>query len=142
VIALKLHRLGRTSFRAVKGKRDYAPRARHTSWLYLSRVAALKEFAFMKALGEAGLPVPEAIDVSRHAVLMSMAPGVPLVQVREVARPARVYAAAMGLLERLARLGLVHCDFNEFNLLVGRLLGGGLGAEFESISPACVDIRI
>ena len=51
------------------------------SWLYLSRLAALKEFAFMKALGERGFPVPVAVDHSRHAVLMSMAPGVPLSQV-------------------------------------------------------------
>ena len=44
VLALKLHRLGRTSFRAVKSKRDYL-RDRSSasfSWLYLSRLAALK----------------------------------------------------------------------------------------------------
>ena len=35
----------------------------------------------MKALHEHGFPVPEAIDQSRHAVLMSMAPGIPLAQV-------------------------------------------------------------
>ena len=35
----------------------------------------------MKALGERGFPVPVAVDHSRHAVLMSMAPGVPLSQV-------------------------------------------------------------
>ena len=55
------------------------------SWLYLSRLAALKEYAFMKALGERGFPVPSAVDQSRHAVLMSMAPGVPLAQV--ICRP-------------------------------------------------------
>jgi RIO kinase 2 len=37
VFALKLHRLGRTSFRAVKSKRDYLGRRSHFSWLYLSR---------------------------------------------------------------------------------------------------------
>ena len=44
MLALKLHRLGRTSFRAVKSKRDYL-RDRSSasfSWLYLSRLAALK----------------------------------------------------------------------------------------------------
>ena len=65
-MALKLHRLGRTSFRAVKSKRDYVKRGSHFSWLYLSRLAALKEFAFMKALGENGMPVPEAIECNRH----------------------------------------------------------------------------
>jgi RIO kinase 2 len=48
VLAMKLHRLGRTSFRAVKSKRDYLVHRRSFNWLYLSRLAALKEFAFMK----------------------------------------------------------------------------------------------
>lgn len=45
--------------RAVKSKRDYLRKGSHFSWLYLSRLAALKEYAFMKALGERGLPVPQ-----------------------------------------------------------------------------------
>jgi RIO kinase 2 len=65
VFALKLHRLGRTSFRDVKSKRDYLGKRNSYSWLYLSRLAALKEFAFMKALGDHGFPVPEAIDNNR-----------------------------------------------------------------------------
>ena len=81
IMALKLHRLGRTSFRAVKSKRDYLRKGNHYSWLYLSRLAAIKEFAFMKALGEKGIPVPVAIDQNRHAVLMERIDGVPLVQV-------------------------------------------------------------
>lgn len=48
VLAMKLHRLGRTSFRAVKSKRDYLRHRNSYNWLYLSRLAALKEFAFMK----------------------------------------------------------------------------------------------
>ena len=42
--------LGRTSFRKVKEKRDYHRHRHSTSWLYLSRLAATKEFAFMKVL--------------------------------------------------------------------------------------------
>ena len=118
VMALKLHRLGRTSFRAVKSKRDYMKRGNHFSWLYLSRLAALKEFAFMKALGDAGLPVPRAIEVNRHAVLMSMINASPMVQVRELANPRKVYEGCMEVLVRLAKLGLVHCDYNAFNLLI------------------------
>jgi len=54
VFALKLHRLGRTSFRDVKSKRDYLGTRSSYSWLYLSRLAALKEFAFMKVSEAAG----------------------------------------------------------------------------------------
>lgn len=51
------------------------------SWLWLSRLAAAKEFAFMEALGAAGFPVPRAVDHNRHAVLMSLVDAIPLVQV-------------------------------------------------------------
>ena len=50
ILAMKLHRLGRVSFRAVKSKRDYLRHRSSYNWLYLSRLAALKEYAFMKVL--------------------------------------------------------------------------------------------
>uniref|UniRef100_A0A1D1ZQ53 non-specific serine/threonine protein kinase n=2 Tax=Auxenochlorella protothecoides TaxID=3075 RepID=A0A1D1ZQ53_AUXPR len=117
-MCLKLHRLGRTSFRAVKSKRDYLRQGSHYSWLYLSRLSAVKEFAFMRALQTRGLPVPEAIDQNRHAVLMSLVDAFPLVQIKELASPARIYTQLIDLMERLAQMGLVHCDFNEFNILI------------------------
>ena len=36
---------------------------------------------------------------------------------RELRHPRDVYAQLMALLARLAAKGLIHCDFNEFNLL-------------------------
>lgn len=42
-------------------------------------------------------------------------------QVRELGNPGRIYEQCMGMMARLAELGLVHCDFNEFNLLVSTL---------------------
>ena len=43
-VVLKLHRLGRTSFRAVRRSRDYLRGKSKASWLYMSRLAAVKEF--------------------------------------------------------------------------------------------------
>ncbi|CAG9467280.1 unnamed protein product [Pedinophyceae sp. YPF-701] len=120
VVVLKLHRLGRTSFRSVRKNRDYLRRGSHFSWLYLSRLAAIKEAAFMRALGDRGFPVPDAIDQNRHAVVMSHVEGYPLVQVREVRHPAQVFNELMAILCRMAAVGLVHCDYNEFNVLVSR----------------------
>ncbi len=57
-VVIKFHRLGRTSFRAVKEKRDYLRGRKAGNWLYLSRLSALKEFAFMKALHTAGINTP------------------------------------------------------------------------------------
>ncbi|KAL6501315.1 hypothetical protein OROHE_024962 [Orobanche hederae] len=86
VLAMKLHRLGRTSFRAVKSKRDYLRHRSSFNWLYLSRLAALKEFAFMK--------------------------------VKQLQNPYMVFEVIIGLVIRLAEHGLIHCDFNEFNIMI------------------------
>lgn len=117
-LAMKLHRLGRTSFRAVKSKRDYLRHRNSYNWLYLSRLAALKEFAFMKALEEHGFPVPNAVDCNRHCVLMSLVPGYPLVQVKQLQHPKQTFNTIIGLIVQLAEHGLIHCDFNEFNIMI------------------------
>ncbi|XP_076125665.1 serine/threonine-protein kinase RIO2 [Alosa pseudoharengus] len=116
--ALKLHRLGRTSFRNLKNKRDYHKHRNRMSWLYLSRLSAMKEFAYMKALYDQGFPVPKPVDYNRHAVVMELINGYPLCQVREVADPAALYNEIMELIVKLANHGLIHGDFNEFNLML------------------------
>lgn len=117
-MALKLHRLGRVSFRSIKNNRDYLQHRKSASWIYLSRLAALKEFAFMKALHSHGFPVPVPIDYNRHCVLMELVKGYPLTQVRDLKHPAKVFNDLMNLIVRLAEHGLIHCDFNEFNILI------------------------
>uniref|UniRef100_A0A6V7QYD8 Serine/threonine-protein kinase RIO2 n=1 Tax=Ananas comosus var. bracteatus TaxID=296719 RepID=A0A6V7QYD8_ANACO len=125
VLAIKLHRLGRVSFRAVKSKRDYLVHRSNYNWLYLSRLAALKEYAFMKALGEHGFPVPAAVDCNRHSVVMSLVKGYPLecnhcavFKIKQLQNPDEVFETIIGLVVRLAEHGLIHCDFNEFNLMI------------------------
>ncbi|KAL6531614.1 hypothetical protein OROMI_027977 [Orobanche minor] len=116
ILAVKLHRLGRTSFRAVKSKRDYLRHRSSFNWLYLSRLAALKEFAFMKALDEHGFPVPSAVDCNRHCLVMSLVHGYPMV--KKLQNPYMVFEIIIGLVIRLAEHGLIHCDFNEFNIMI------------------------
>ncbi|NWS62855.1 RIOK2 kinase, partial [Chunga burmeisteri] len=116
--ALKLHRLGRTSFRSLKNKRDYHKHRHKMSWLYLSRLAAMKEFAYMKALHDRKFPVPKPVDYNRHAVVMELIDGYPLCQVRQIEDPASVYSELMDLIVKLANHGLIHGDFNEFNLIL------------------------
>lgn len=77
-LCLKLHRLGRTCFRNIKDKRDYHKHRKNASWLYLSRISATKEFAYMKALYQRGFPVPKPIDYNRHCVIMELVIGKPL----------------------------------------------------------------
>jgi len=117
-IVLKLHRLGRISFRNIKSKRDYLRHRKSASWIYMSRLAATKEYAFMKVLHQHGFPVPVPIDWSRHCVLMSRINGYLLAQVKELRHPGKVYNTLMNMIIRLAEYGLIHCDFNEFNLMI------------------------
>ena len=120
VLCMKCHRLGRTSFRAIKNKRDYHSQRGSPSWLYLSRLAATKEMTFMKVLRENGFPVPEPVDSNRHCIIMSLVEGFPLVQVSKMEDPDRVYNEMMDLVERFARFGLIHGDFNEFNIMISK----------------------
>ena len=136
-VVLKFHRLGRTSFRDVKKKRDYFEvnalsknhkrggaryRTLPNSWLFLSRTSALKEYVFMKALHGAGYPTPTPVGQNRHVVAMGLVRGVPLYQLhsnRVSAEQARsIFEQSAVLAGDLARHGLVHCDLNEFNLMV------------------------
>jgi RIO kinase 2 len=120
-MALKLHRLGRISFRNVRNKRDYMrnKQSKPGSWLYLSRLACLKEYAFMTALNNHKFPVPEPIDQNRHGILMSLCEGFPMTQVRHIEDPEKAYNDMMQLILRLGKYGLIHGDFNEYNLILG-----------------------
>ncbi|KAI9053017.1 hypothetical protein LZ554_003287 [Drepanopeziza brunnea f. sp. 'monogermtubi'] len=115
---LKIHRLGRISFRTVKANRDYLRNRSSGSWMYMSRLAALKEFMFMSSLRENGFPVPEPLAQSRHTIVMSLIDAFPMRQISAVPDPASLYAELIAMIMRLAQYGLIHGDFNEFNILV------------------------
>jgi RIO kinase 2 len=117
-VVIKFHRLGRTSFRKVREKRDYLPNKRKVNWLYFSRLAALKEFSFMSALHKHDFSVPAALANCRHAVVMQLMPGYVLNQIHELDDPAKVYDELMNIIVRLASMGLIHGDFNEFNIML------------------------
>uniref|UniRef100_F6RA65 Serine/threonine-protein kinase RIO2 n=1 Tax=Ciona intestinalis TaxID=7719 RepID=F6RA65_CIOIN len=117
-LALKIHRLGRTSFRQLKNKRDLHLKRNTVSWIYLSRLAATKEYAYMKALYERGFPVPKPIDSNRHLVVMELLQAYPLQQIHELSDPAAVFTELMHMILKLANHGLIHGDFNEFNLML------------------------
>ncbi|RDW80662.1 serine protein kinase RIO2 [Coleophoma crateriformis] len=115
---LKIHRLGRISFRTVKANRDYLRHRSSGSWMYMSRLAAMKEYAFMTALRENGFPVPEPLAQSRHTIVMSLIDAFPMRQISSVPDPAGLYGELMTMILRLAQYGLIHGDFNEFNILI------------------------
>lgn len=102
----------------MKTNRDYLRHRSAGSWLYMSRLAALKEFSFLKALHENGFCVPKPVAQNRHTLVMELVQALPLRQIKEVPDPAGLYAELIETILRLASFGLIHGDFNEFNILI------------------------
>ena len=88
-----------------------------------------------QALHDRGFPVPEPADFNRHCVVMQLLDGYPLYvnltylivtysysfcscQVHHLDDPSGLYSTLMELIVQLARYGLIHCDFNEFNVML------------------------
>ncbi|XP_063930925.1 serine/threonine-protein kinase RIO2 [Zophobas morio] len=117
-LCLKLHRLGRVCFRNVTNKRDYHKHRKSASWLYLSRISATKEFAYMKALYDRKFPVPKPLDFNRHCVIMELVKGKPLCHVMDLDDVEALYDELMNLIVRFADSGVIHGDFNEFNIMI------------------------
>ncbi|CAL1695416.1 unnamed protein product [Somion occarium] len=150
-MVLKLHRLGRVSFRAIKEKRDYMGKRKSASWMYMSRLSAQKEWAFMKVLHEHGFPIPKPIDQARHCILMEFIDAYPLYvilvhpqsttyplntcsrQVSSLPSPGVLYSNLMDVIVRFARAGLIHGDFNEFNILIRRDTGEAIVIDFPQM---------
>ncbi len=88
----------------MKEKRDYLKKASQScSWLYLSRLAATKEFAFLRALHACDFPVPRPIDHCRHVVVMQFVEGETLCNVDHVDDVDALFNSLMEIIVRLAR---------------------------------------
>jgi len=121
---LKLHRLGRTSFRkGVKNQRDYIKNYKYNiNWLTMSHLSATSEAKFMNMLGEAKFRVPKFYGVNRHAIVMGFVPGKPLSHTKrgDIEKPEDVFNECLSMIVQLAEFGYIHGDFNEFNLMIAK----------------------
>lgn len=74
----------------------------------------------MTALYDIGFPVPRPVAWNRHTVVMSLIQGTPLYQVKQLeeGQARKLYADLMDMIVRLAGVGLIHGDFNEFNIMI------------------------
>lgn len=72
----------------------------------------------MRALHEHNFPTPTPLDSNRHCVVMSLVKGLPLSQIRILPNPKEVALEMFELVVRFAHYGLVHGDFNEFNVMI------------------------
>jgi RIO kinase 2 len=117
-VAVKFHRLGRTSFRATKRKREYLADIRHTSWLYQSRLAAEKEYEALQHMHKVGLQVPEPIYQNRHTIVMQYIKGVQLSDIISLEEPEIFLKDILDNMRKAYHAGVIHCDLSEYNVLV------------------------
>jgi RIO kinase 2 len=116
---IKLHRHGRTSFRSVRRTRGYVADRRHTSWLYISRLAATREYSGLEKLYPAGVSVPKPIAHNRHAIVMGVIEGDSLADCHVLRRPSRMLDEIIENVKKAyLKAGIIHADLSEYNVLV------------------------
>lgn len=117
---MKMHRLGRTSFTTVRNNRDYLKKnsKNGVNWMVLSRLAAQKEYQFITLLYAKGFNVPEPFDNSRHVIIMELIRGFPMRRLRKHKNLPLLYTNLMKFIVKLGCSGLIHCDYNEFNIMI------------------------
>jgi RIO kinase 2 len=116
-LVVKFHRLGLTSFSKAPQLRVYLGERRHYSWIYAARLAAEREFeALDKMRGH--IKVPEAIDQNRNALLLSRYDGTELVDSRPES-PEDLRDSIILEAKKAWKIGYVHGDLSEFNVMVG-----------------------
>lgn len=142
--AIKFHRLGRVCFRKVSEKRDFYTKSKNkTSWIYLSRKAAQREFEFLRFMHLKGMPVPKPIDCNRHVVVMELIDGRILNHYtmdsfepeKKDQQISSLYKNLMDLIFKFANeTRVVHGDFNEFNILIKH------NSKTDELEPVIIDL--
>ncbi len=118
-LVVKLHRLGRISFRQTRRARGYVADRRHTSWLYQSRLAAEREYEALQFVFPKVPLVPKPIAQNRHAVVMSYFAGEQLLHCRVIDEPEQLMQQILQAVKEIyTRLGIIHADLSEYNVLI------------------------
>jgi RIO kinase 2 len=117
LFALKLFRLGRTSFRDVKRKRSTST-FDSISWVTSNYKAARHEFAALQRLRKLTENVPTAVDHDRHTVLLQELPGVRLTQRPELEDADELLSTILRTArEAYTVANMINGDLSEYNIL-------------------------
>jgi RIO kinase 2 len=118
-VALKFHRVGRTSFKKTKLKRNYIVKYSYTpDWHQQSRIAAKKEYIALKLLYPKGVAVPEPIKQTRHVLVMGMIEGAELYHYPELPDAQATYNEILVNVRIAYRdANIIHGDLSPFNII-------------------------
>jgi len=118
-VAVKFHRLGRTSFRQTRRLRGYAKGDSWLNWYTRSREAARREIMALRLAYAHGVSVPEPIARNRHVVVMGIIEGAELANVAELPEPEAVLADVLeNVRKAYLGAGIIHADLSEFNIII------------------------
>lgn len=116
-LAIKFHRLGRTSFRQTRRKRGYI--REHSSWLFQSHLAAEKEFQALELVYKVGVSVPKPISQNRHVIAMGMIEGGELSKYKDIGQPKRVLREILrNVRKTYLKAHVIHADLSEYNIIL------------------------
>ena len=121
-VAVKIHRLGKAEFRAIRRTRTYLAERRHLSSFYESRLAAEREFEALSRLFPK-VRVPEPLAINRHIIVMELIDGDQLYKVRHLTKEAidSIFEEILEMIETsLAQIRIIHGDLSEFNIILRR----------------------
>ena len=119
-VAVKIHRLGRTSFYDVKRKRGYAAKYTYMpDWHKRSTIAAKKEHIALKLLEPHDVAAPRPIARNRHVLVMSIIEGDELYRYPVIPNPKAVLDEILDNI-RLAyqKAKIIHVDLSPYNIIL------------------------
>jgi len=119
-VALKFHRIGRTSFKKTKLKRNYTVKFSYSpDWHHQSRIAAKKEYVALKLLYPKGVAVPEPIKLNRHVLVMGMIQGAELYHFPELSDPQAIQDEILKNVKKAyTQVSMIHGDLSPYNIIL------------------------
>ena len=113
---IKMFRLGRSSFKQIKRKRDVNTGT--NSWLLLNIETAKKEYDILTYLKDSSISFPSPLYRSFHCIVMEPIYGSRLSDIENLDYPELVLEKIISNMTIAYRKGYINGDLNEYNILV------------------------
>jgi RIO kinase 2 len=113
---VKLFRIGRSSFKQIKRKRDMSSGS--STWLILNIETAKKEYDILKYLRNSSISFPNPLYRSFHCIVMEPIYGTRLSEVVNLDNPQSILEKIIESMRIAYHKGYINGDLNEYNIVV------------------------